>query len=397
MTTKNRNNKGVTLLVVLALMTLFAMLTITFMVIASTASTSAISFSEYILGGKGTGGSGGSSGPEISIDFGTAIEKLLIGDKLVSVLGPHSIMENLYGNPEMSGNLIPISIGNASETPDGFVQIDPDDIFNEYPGTDLDYVGSVITFTNGTDTKSTHIIDLSQGIIAPFGDMNAEKSIDFINGTQTPPEPPANTAYINTPAFSGAGPDNEYPNFVASGYAPAGRLMNPDYTAPDWRTMFLAYNELDGNKVKRVIPSFLRPALYDGTTLSDDYYRRATLRPLPIDHPDFTGSNPAAKLDGNAWQSFLQFGPWDVDCDGDGIADSIWLDIGLPPFRGYKPLVAYYVLDMDGRVNINTAGHNNHLDTIGHALTGSSYGGNTTPGISSGAASIRLDKITDFT
>ena len=47
-----------------------------------------------------------------------------------------------------------------------------------------------------------------------------------------------------------------------------------------------------------------------------------------------------------------------VDTDGDGIDDSIWIDIGLPvqtdiDGRRYKPLVAYQVVDMDGKLNVN--------------------------------------------
>jgi hypothetical protein len=52
---------------------------------------------------------------------------------------------------------------------------------------------------------------------------------------------------------------------------------------------------------------------------------------------------------------------WDVDNDGDGVLDSIWMDCGYPvqtDMKGnvYKPLVAYYVLDMDGRLNVNAHG-----------------------------------------
>jgi hypothetical protein len=54
-------------------------------------------------------------------------------------------------------------------------------------------------------------------------------------------------------------------------------------------------------------------------------------------------------------------GPWDVDNDGDGEADSVWIDPGLPVVyspegRRLKPLAAMMILDLDGRVNINTAG-----------------------------------------
>ena len=57
----------------------------------------------------------------------------------------------------------------------------------------------------------------------------------------------------------------------------------------------------------------------------------------------------------------------DVDNDGDGIKDSIWLDLGLAPIvmkdgTRVKPLVAIQIEDMDGRVNINSAG------TLAHTL-----------------------------
>ncbi len=53
--------------------------------------------------------------------------------------------------------------------------------------------------------------------------------------------------------------------------------------------------------------------------------------------------------------------PWDVDNDGDGISDSIWVDIGLPVRAsptGYlcRPLVAIHCIDLDGKLNLNTAG-----------------------------------------
>ncbi len=75
------------------------------------------------------------------------------------------------------------------------------------------------------------------------------------------------------------------------------------------------------------------------------------LRPNPLIHTNFTGSNP----------NFNPItGPYDVDNDGDGIAESVWIDIGLPvqtapDGRLYRPLVAFLVLDMDGRLNVNCA------------------------------------------
>ena len=71
--------------------------------------------------------------------------------------------------------------------------------------------------------------------------------------------------------------------------------------------------------------------------------RRIILRPLKDDHTNFTGSNE----DFNPlWDGFTAGGgQWDVDNDGDGVMDSVWVDVGLPvrtmrDGRQYKPLAA---------------------------------------------------------
>lgn len=58
---------------------------------------------------------------------------------------------------------------------------------------------------------------------------------------------------------------------------------------------------------------------------------------------------------------------WDVDNDNDGTKDSIWVDIGLPvqtlpDGTKYKTLVAYLCIDMDGKLNLNSAGTIAQLD-----------------------------------
>ncbi len=66
-------------------------------------------------------------------------------------------------------------------------------------------------------------------------------------------------------------------------------------------------------------------------------------------------------------------GPYDVDNDGDGVAESIWVDAGLPvrtapDGRTYKPMVAILCLDLDGRLNVNAHGN---VGTSGLVLPGS--------------------------
>ena len=81
------------------------------------------------------------------------------------------------------------------------------------------------------------------------------------------------------------------------------------------------------------------------------------LRPIGgfagADHPAFTGSNP----------NFNPInGPFDVDNDGDGIRESVWIDVGFPvqtaaDGRSYKPLAAILCIDLDGRLNVNAHGN----------------------------------------
>ncbi|TWU47944.1 hypothetical protein [Rubripirellula reticaptiva] len=140
--------------------------------------------------------------------------------------------------------------------------------------------------------------------------------------------------------------------------------------------------------------------------------QRSTTRPLPIknditampaalsnrgagvlqlDYSDFTGSNNSdlgrpSPVDG--WLDFSETDPvilaanirrlvrslcggdsngdgypdWDVDNNGDGIPDSVWTDAGLPLTESedgslVKPMVAYLIEDLGGRVDVNLAGN----------------------------------------
>jgi hypothetical protein len=182
--------------------------------------------------------------------------------------------------------------------------------------------------------------------------------------------------------FSGFG---NYQNFGGVGGA------DEDYDASDPQNLALAYMPITlptappgpGNP-SPILPSFHRPDLINyefaraqllditgvthWTQLPPALVRQSMLRPFGpglnappgviYDHPNFTGSNP----DFNAI-----YGPWDVDNDGDGIADSVWVDMGFPvqtapDGRRFKPLAAILCLDMDGRLNVNAHGNISPLE-----------------------------------
>lgn len=103
------------------------------------------------------------------------------------------------------------------------------------------------------------------------------------------------------------------------------------------------------------------------------FERKFLLRPLRSLHPDFDGTNPLYQpgigfIDSNndgqpdrLVSDNPDLWPWDVDNDGDGVPDSIWVDVGLPvrqlpDGRRYKPLAAILCVDLDGRWNLNAHG-----------------------------------------
>jgi hypothetical protein len=168
------------------------------------------------------------------------------------------------------------------------------------------------------------------------------------------------------------------------GNPPGG--SNSDYTAADFQHMLLAAQVVNGTTVQ-TLPSFHRPALVrywgnannglgvtdftSGTTWSGltvdkvALLRQIMLRPIGsfaggnADHPNFTGSNASFNP---AWDGVTaNQGQWDVDNDGDGVADSVWVDLGMPvrstsDGRLYKPLFAILCVDLDGRLNLNAHG-----------------------------------------
>ncbi len=171
-----------------------------------------------------------------------------------------------------------------------------------------------------------------------------------------------------------------------TGYPIFGGIGGPDedYDAPDTQNMLLAHLPLvmpAPNTPSGIIPSLHRPDTYlylqqkyqtefsgsaEGIEARRLVTRQSTLRPQSAgnvndDHPRFP------RID-------LSAGPYDVDNDGDGIPESIWVDAGLPvrtapDGRAYKPLVAILCLDLDGRLNVNAHGNIAHVDQYYHSMT----------------------------
>jgi hypothetical protein len=160
---------------------------------------------------------------------------------------------------------------------------------------------------------------------------------------------------------------------------------NEGYDAVDEQNLFLAMVKPNVLSGRDIVPSFHRPPLinyymqkYPAFWANDNFKRYVCLRPVepsPVSggNPIFTGSNPSFDY---------VYGPWDVDNDGDGIPDSIWVDLGfpvqtMPDGRRYKPLFAILCTDLDGRLNVNVHGR---LAGTGYVTTPANVALGTTSG-----------------
>jgi hypothetical protein len=135
----------------------------------------------------------------------------------------------------------------------------------------------------------------------------------------------------------------------------------PDPTTPSGIKMGTYGN---GIPYYYVIPSFHRPALYQYMRQNHSSVPPSAycMRPIPgiTAGPNFPylGNDPSG-------QYGPIYGPWDVDSDGDGVNDAIWLDLNMPvqtasDGRRYKPLFAFKIADLDNRINLNFHGNEQH-------------------------------------
>ncbi len=456
MSTKN-SPRGVILLLVLAVLTLFALMALTFMYSTRLSWRMANSTADI---GKVAEASSMEVG---AADAQAAILEVLRGSN-TTVIGPHSILENLYGQPKKGGDdPLFATIKGVVACPSDLVPLGADRLANneliclEVANMDaekLDLAGNVLTITSVTHAtkpnyklvdqstriiakKSDHANNKSYLLILPLtwlnksniGTMNGELAGCYfkINGapysgtgagyyagqpwapqlTMTDADGmplalrPNPLAPVADPMATPSDPYivNSYINYFKNSFV----RMNVDYTAPDTNNMFLGWYGLDptaSQTVQSVIPSFHRPALFSSLShlggsrtpaaqiARQDELRKKSLRPLPFDHPEFSGSNSHWSSRFNASSKWLdpttppsvtpdpdtnldtllallaQTDPqyFDVDNDGDSVNDGIWLDYGAgartdKEGRKYKPLMSVTILDLDGRANVNVHGN----------------------------------------
>ena len=408
--------RGVLLLLILALLAMFGLIAVAFVVLTGQAQRSARSIERIDL----------TTDPPPKVLQQAAMQVFRGSSSPASVMGAHSLLEDIYGNGWQQGtisNVTPVCGGQLLQ-----FQF----TYGSGPTTPAIRTGCVVTVIDPTSPaylQSSRIV----GFNPTTGDL---QTLAFAGSTQ-----PANNTpvVINGAAFGGPGfgynattgqldllydsttslptsplkttgepsttlwPVALLPNLPLSTYTllPVQTLYgtNSDYTAPDYQHMLLAMMDWDTTHNTTIvpIPSLHRPELVrywvkqlvgagvDFTTptsqtklnydswflaLPADLRHKIVMRPIggfpAADHPDFTGSNPnfnplwdGTFVDNNS-DGICDFS-WDVDNDGDGVSDSVWVDLGMPvrsttDGRMYKPLFAILCLDLDGRLNLNAQG-----------------------------------------
>ncbi|MCL2347213.1 MAG: hypothetical protein FWC50_03015 [Planctomycetaceae bacterium] len=477
-----QERRGVILLLVLAMMTLFAMLIATFMLVMSQQFREADSL--WKRGGRDANGTDARTPQD---DLQSVVRQLIRGSNLKSsVLRYQSLGATMYGDaakPGLAGTATylppstspPYYPGASPQPPwdkndpgntDPTVMYPFQLAYSIGPANTLEWLinkGNVFTVYNPSDQtwKSTRILgydDNMQNVIwvqaipgISQNDLLQLSGVDFyinppaFSGTgvgYVPPSPPLDAAgqpmntpfWVNfiTPRLTATDSDGLLmalqlnPNAPATtppvNFDPANPGMiaalgfglrnnvwtlNPDYTAPDNRSPFLAWLDVqflanvDANGTAQgllcnrdasaIIPSFHRPSLvqyfqgFSADMKTEDNLRKLVMRPMPFDHPQFSGSN--STLENLSFDDLvsrladLHGNYLDVDSDGDGIKDSVWIDAGLPvradsSGRLYKPMVAILCVDQDGKLNVNAQGNRTEsytpIDDL--AWRGSGYG-----------------------
>ncbi len=156
--------------------------------------------------------------------------------------------------------------------------------------------------------------------------------------------------------------DPERPGWRAPNAAQAAYTggFNAPYTYCDANSMFVAFMDTATGEIK--VPSFHREGIFgpldnpSNVNWTNAQGKYMSLRPRPADH-----KNP---ITGTFDFPMPQDRGGDVkNMDGaPGGCDSIWIDINAPVMRmadgrKYKMLVAPLILDLDGRLNLNVAGN----------------------------------------
>jgi hypothetical protein len=328
---KSTERRGVILLVVISLLTLFAIVALSFLLYANAEANASKLFRE------GEANSIGAAGIDPDRLLGFFLKQLIYGvpddsSGVYSAMRGYDLSRSIYGynyptamSPSVPPNLIPFN---------GVGRLHNVAAFGAFPPMD-EYM--MVNYT----------------YFMADGFLRDPERLGFRTGLNDPGGPRQYTGGFNVP-----------------------------YTYPDLNNMFLAAMKADGTVLT---PSFHRHWLFNPGFLFNDQNnpnwtnpqgKYLTLRPRPVDqlkagetfppnrpyfdYPEDPGGDVRNLPPG--LPGFAYIDPANPGQLSYANNDSIWMDLGAPVLTQkngtkYKPLFAPLIIDLDNRININVAGN----------------------------------------
>jgi hypothetical protein len=346
---KRRQRRGVLMLVVLSMLVLFVLVAVAFVINASQQHTAAKAVARV-----------GQTGVDPARQIDEAFYQLVRGTRnRHSCIRGHSLLGDLYGVDGIKGVLSTnptVMTGTGSQ----FIQID----LQPGAGFTLEttvgaYNGCVLTFLDGAARGvSTRVVGFDGAttvrVMTPNSPQLPAQGDQFmLNG-----RPFSGTGFGYETGSQNLGTQALLPNRSSYGTADGENLAanfiqggaDESWDAPDYQNMAMALVVTNSSGVvTAVIPSFHRPALINHLAPPTNTNHGAWMVPKELRNTIGTFdpvNNPT---------------PWQVDNDGDGVPDSVWIDLGFPPQQAkdgtlYRPLFAFLCIDMDGKLNLNAHG-----------------------------------------
>ncbi len=412
---QRRTRRGVVLILVLGMIGLLALIAVTFASYSGQAESNARNFAQAQV----------TPDPSRLMDY--ALAQLIDDtDNPSSVIRGHSLRADMYGNDAFNNGFLDAHPGNGSTLAITNSQDDPSApalktwLRTNIPINDSSFSGynfnnwtlrlgqsagvlpariasigqsfeifqdsgaspdpAFTTFANNFRVFVVNKTDVTTFASDPFTAPGATATI----GLAQPPTAPGVPFILDgryRQAFNGPGrgQNARYPNFRVNGPLLGGTTatgnpnavgMDEDYDACDLENWFLAIQSADGHIV---VPSFHRPGILRfASATNNDWVNQTADSSARILRP--------RTADGHSPEAFPDLTPdatgkvrFDVDNDGDGVSDAVWLDLGYPASRNatgqlMKPLFAFTVIGLNGRIPLNTAGNMQKRDPSGVPL-----------------------------
>lgn len=359
--------RGVILVMVLALLTLFAIIGLGFVLYADAAAIAARSFRE----------AESATHPDVSAELlfsyfmGQFIYDMPDDERgIYSCLRGHSLARSMYGLNYAKATGGPIQYYDPDGVPLNSVPFNGTGrLHTKHPLAKVDAPG---TFNNPFMRDDHKLINYTY-----FGQDNFLRDPErfgarIVKGPLTQYRP-----YRTDPKY-----EKEQPGYYTGG-------LNAPYTYPDVNNMFLAAAKAGKGNLPRLgqvaggtvlVPSFYRPWLFRDEALAkkvgtfDRTNKNWTnkegkyllLRPRPSDqrrHPEDVELFPYPEDEGGDVKNLIGAPGYHDPYTGRlHNNDSLWLDLDFPVMeapdgRKFKPLFAPLILDLDNRVNLNVHGN----------------------------------------